>query len=78
VEPAQRAIGVATCPTSLIEPAGDVLTWRLARRVMIDHELDAVSDDGACRTCGQPWPCDAWRRAEDIAVRLTPWDSPAS
>lgn len=78
VEPAHRAVGVAPCQPSPSEAAGDVLTWRLARRVMIDHEYDVVASDGTCRTCGQPWPCDAWRCAEDIATLFKPWDYPAS
>jgi hypothetical protein len=67
-----RAVGVATCPAPLAGPAGDVLTWRLARRVMVDHEFDVAAGDGNCRCCGEPWPCGAWRRAEDIANQFRP------
>jgi hypothetical protein len=74
VEPDQRAVGGA----STAEQAGDVLTWRLARRVMLDHEFDVASPDGSCRVCRQLWPCDAWRRAEHVATQFKPWDSPAS
>lgn len=64
-------------PTIRVAPAGgplvsDILTWRLARRVMVDHEFDVTSADGECRSCGGPWPCDAWRRAEDIATQYAP------
>lgn len=73
-----REVGVAACPPAPLAGgqaavlAGDVLTWRLARRVMVDHEYDVASVDGACRTCGEPWPCGAWRRAEDVANQFRP------
>jgi hypothetical protein len=53
-------------------PVGDVLTWRLARRVMLDHEFDLASAAGACRCCGASWPCPPWRRAEEIASLVRP------
>jgi hypothetical protein len=65
-----REVGVAACPPAPL--VSDVLTWRLARRVMVDHEYDVASVDGACRTCGEPWPCGAWRRAEDVANQFRP------
>ena len=77
--PQERAVGVATCPTPapvpsrpLAGPTGDVLTWRLARRVMVDHEFDVAAGTGDCKCCGEPWPCGAWRRAEDIANQFKP------
>jgi hypothetical protein len=65
---------VSTAPHAApgIEPNADVLTWRLARRVMVDHEFDLTAGDGRCRCCGQAWPCGAWRRADDIANLVRP------
>jgi hypothetical protein len=50
----------------------DILTWRLARRVMVDHGYDIGSVQGRCRCCDEPWPCAAWRRADDITRQLQP------